>query len=135
MVGNVNAPRVLFVEDDKDVQVPISQILELLGYEVACADNGQAGVDKAENWRPDVILMDVRMPVMDGPEAIRALRSKSDTESIPVFVLSAFTDAKTRASCKEAGADGFFAKPLDIDKVHAAIKKTLAQRTNRPLAN
>ena len=118
-------PRVLYVEDEKDIQIPISQMLRFLGYDVECADNGQLGVEKAENWKPDVILMDVRMPIMDGPEAIRVLRSRPDTEGTPIFVLSAYTDSKTRITCKQAGADAFFPKPIDIEKIDAAIKNKL----------
>ena len=121
--------RVLYVEDEKDIRVPISQILTLLGYEVRCADNGQQGVEAAERWKPDIILMDLRMPVMDGPTAIRALRSNPDTSTIPIFVLSAYNDAKTRAECKQMGVDKFFSKPLDLEKVGAAIKKTLNPQT------
>ncbi len=128
MNGNIASLRVLYVEDEKEVQFPIAQMLELLGYDVACANNGKAGVEKAESWNPDIILMDVRMPVMDGPEAIRILRSNPATENIPVFVLSAYTDAKTRASCEEAGANGFFSKPLDIDRVDAVLKKMFKER-------
>jgi CheY-like chemotaxis protein len=123
--GAYHQARVLYVDDEKDLRVVISQMLELLGYEVSSADNGQAGVEKAESWQPDVILMDVRMPVMDGPEAIRVLRSKPGTEHIPVFVVSANTDSKTRDSCARAGATGFFAKPVDIEIIDATIKKTL----------
>jgi CheY-like chemotaxis protein len=119
------SPRVLYVEDEKDIQIPISQMLRFLGYDVECADNGQLGVEKAENWKPDVILMDVRMPIMDGPEAIRVLRSRPDTEGTPIFVLSAYTDSKTRITCKQAGADAFFPKPIDIEKIDAAIKNKL----------
>lgn len=126
MTGSAgNTPRVLYVEDDKDLQFPISQILGILGYEVACADNGKMGVEKAESWKPDIILMDVRMPVMNGPEAIRILRSKPNTERTPIFVLSAYSDSKTRDSCRQAGADAFFTKPVDIEKVDAAIKQAL----------
>lgn len=126
MAEQVRHPlRVLYVEDERELQIPIAQMLELMGYEVTCADNGKAGIEKAENWKPDVILMDVRMPVMDGPEAIRTLRSNPETENILVFALSAYTDAKTRISCEEAGADGFFPKPLDVEKFDAVIKKRL----------
>jgi CheY-like chemotaxis protein len=127
MTGSIRS-RILYVEDEKDLRVPISQILELLGYEVESAHNGQIGVEKAENWQPDLILMDIRMPVMDGIEATRLLRSKPTTAQIPIFILSAYTDAKTRDACKQAGADAFFAKPLDIDKVDSAIKEMLNRK-------
>jgi len=126
MTGSAgNTPRVLYVEDDKDLQFPISQILGILGYEVTCADNGKMGVEKAERWKPDVILMDVRMPVMNGPDAIRILRSKPDTERIPIFVLSAYSDSKTRDTCRQAGADAFFTKPINLEKGDAASKQAL----------
>jgi CheY-like chemotaxis protein len=119
--------RVLYVEDDKSLQLTISQMLHLLGYEVMCADNGRAGVEKAEAWLPDLILMDVRMPFMNGDEAIRVLRNKPDTANIPIFVLSAYTDAKTRTTCKEAGANRFFTKPADVRKIASAIKEILGK--------
>jgi len=119
-------PRVLYVEDEKDLQVLMTNMLQFLGYEITCADNGKTGVEKAKEWKPDVILMDVRMPVMDGPEAIAVLRSKPDTKNTPIYVLSAYNDATTRDACKQAGADDFFTKPIDIEKINAAIKATLA---------
>ena len=121
--------RVLYVEDDKDIRVPISQILTILGYEVMCANNGQLGVEAAESWKPNIILMDLRMPVMDGPTAIRTLRSNPDTSDIPIFVLSAYSDAKTRDLCSQIGVDRFISKPINVEKVDAAIKETLNRQT------
>ena len=118
-------PRVLYVEDDKHLRYPISEIVKIMGYDVDTAENGRLGVEKAEGWQPHFILMDLRMPVMDGQEAIRILRSKPHTKDIPIYVLSAYTDTKTRASCAEAGANGFFTKPPDIDKINTIIKQTL----------
>ncbi len=123
--------RVLYIEDDKNLQLSISQMLEFLGYDVACADHGQDGVEKAETWKPDVILTDVRMPFMNGDEVIRMLRAKPDTTDIPIFVLSAYTDAKTRRACKAAGADRFYAKPPDIFKIDADIKSALGSAQNK----
>jgi CheY-like chemotaxis protein len=126
MVHNLNGVvRILYVEDEKSIREVVAQMLELYGYEVACANNGKLGVEKAQSWLPDIILMDVRMPVMDGPEAIRVLRSKPNTADIPIFVLSAYTDTKTRDLCKQVGADRFFAKPFDIEKIISAIQETM----------
>jgi CheY-like chemotaxis protein len=124
-MANNTSTRVLYIEDDKNLQFSISQMLRVLGYEVACADNGRDGVTKAESWKPDVILTDVRMPFMNGDEVVRVLRGKPDTAKTPIFVLSAYTDAKTRTLCKDAGADRFYAKPPDIHKIDADIKATL----------
>ena len=118
-----NRIRILYVEDDEDIRGPISQILAILGYQVMCVDNGKQGVETAESWQPHIILMDLRMPVMDGPEAIRILRSKPDTSAIPIFVLTAYGDAKNRKLCKEAGVDRFFVKPIDVQEVDTAIKE------------
>lgn len=126
MTRNTASPiRILYVEDDKTLQLSLAQMLEILGYEVACADNGKQGVEKAESWQPDIILMDMRMPVMSGDQAIQVLRSKPDTAKIPIFVLSAFTDAKTRDLCRQVGATKFMTKPPDIRKIDADIKELL----------
>lgn len=126
MTCNATSPiRILYVEDDKTLQFSLSQMLEILGYEVACADNGRQGVEKAESWLPDIILMDMRMPVMTGDQAIQVLRSKPGTAQIPIFVLSAFTDSKTRDLCRQVGATKFITKPPDIRKIDADIKEQL----------
>ena len=122
-------PRILYVEDVEDIRLPISEILTLLGYEIRCANNGKQGVEAAESWQPDLILMDLRMPVMDGPTAIRTLRSNPDTSDIPIFVLSAYSDAETRNLCKQIGVDRFISKPIDVEKLDTAIKETLSRRT------
>lgn len=131
MIGETdrNRVRVLYVEDDHDIRGPISEILAILGYQVMCADNGKQGVEAAESWKPDIILMDLHMPVMDGLEAIRILRSEPATSAIPIFVLTAYGDAKNRKLCKEAGIEKFFVKPIDVKAVDTAIKEIL----NRPL--
>jgi len=123
--NGTNPIRVLYVEDDKSLQVTISHMLRALGYVVECAENGKVGIAKATSWQPDLILMDIRLPLINGDEAIRLLRQDPETAKIPIFVLSAYTDAKTRNTCREAGADKFFTKPPDVRKVDAAIKKIL----------
>lgn len=120
--------RVLYVEDEKDVREPICEYLMLMGYEVDYAVNGKLGVEKAESWKPDFILMDVRMPVMSGPEAIRALRSKPDTSEIPIYALTAYTDTGTHDKCKQAGANGLIVKPPDFARLDSTIREALAQR-------
>lgn len=120
--------RIVYVEDE-DIRFTISQMLTILGYEVMCADDGQQGIEVVDSWKPDIILMDLRMPVMDGPTAIRILRSNPDTAGIPIFVLSAYKDAKTRDICNQIGVDRFLSKPIDIQKVDAAIKEVLKRQT------
>ncbi len=119
--------RVLYVEDQQEVQWVISELLTMLGYEVACADNGRQGIEIAKSWRPNVILMDVRMPVMSGPEAVQILRRQPETASIPILALSAFSDAKTRDECKQAGVDEFLTKPVSVSRLDQAIQQAIKQ--------
>lgn len=124
MTSSDPAPiRVLYVEDDENLQYTLSRMLQHFGYEIETASNGKEGVEKAEQWQPDVILMDIRMPVMDGIEAIKVLRANPKTAAIPIFMLSAYTDAKTRRACQDA--DAFFSKPPNIERIDAKIRKTL----------
>ena len=122
--------KVLYIEDKKNVRLSVAEILSILGYETACVDNGKLGVEKAKSWQPDLVLTDFRMPVMDGPELIRRLRSDPDTAQIPIFVLSGYTETETREICREAGADRFFAKPFDIVKIDSAIQEALKHATH-----
>lgn len=130
MTHTENSPiRVLYVEDEKDVRTAVAEILTVFGYEVKTAENGQLGVEKALAWKPDFILMDVRMPVMTGPEAIRAIRTYPEMANTPIFTLTAHTDANTLADCEDAGADGSFAKPPSFGYIDTVIKDTLKQRS------
>lgn len=129
MTRNGSFPiKVLYIEDDKNIQRVVAEMLSLLGYETACADNGKLGVEKAKSWQPDIVLTDLRMPVMDGSEVIRHLRSNPDTANMIIFVLSAWADANTRELCMQLGANRFFPKPLSILKVNSAIHAALKQR-------
>ncbi|MCP4357905.1 MAG: response regulator [Chloroflexi bacterium] len=134
MTHNGSAPiKVLIIEDGPNIQKIIAEMLLLLGYETACASNGKEGVEKAKSWQPDIVLTDLRMPVMDGSEVIRHLRSNPDTAHITIFVVSAWTDAGTRDLCMVLGADKFFAKPLNILKIHSAIQATLKPSPQKTL--
>jgi CheY-like chemotaxis protein len=121
----INSIRVLFVEDEPSVREAISYILEALGHQVECAPNGQLGVEKVENWRPDVVILDVRMPVMTGPEVASALRAKPETADLPIFILTAHTDSKTLADCEAAGVDRIFSKPPDFRELDSAIRQVV----------
>ena len=123
-----NAVRVLYVEDAEVIRDTIARLLELNGYEVTYAKNGQEGVEKAVNWQPDVILMDLRMPVMDGFKAIEQIKSDPRTRYIPVFVVSAWSSKKDRTQAKIAGATDFFVKPPDLNQLIAAIEHVLGPR-------
>jgi CheY-like chemotaxis protein len=124
--------RVLYVEDAAVIRDTISRLLELSGYEVAYARNGQEGVEKTLSWRPDVVLMDLRMPVMDGYKAINEIRLNPEVKDTPIFVVSAWNSKKERTQAKLAGADEFFVKPPDLHKLIAAIEKAVGSSALLP---
>jgi len=104
------------------------QMLELYGYEVDVASNGEEGVEKAQEWHPDIVLMDIHMPGrIDGLVAIRQLRSGPDTADIPIIVISAWGSARLKERALSAGANAHFTKPVTIDDLIAGINRYLRQ--------
>jgi twitching motility two-component system response regulator PilH len=102
------------------------QMMELCGYEIDVACNGEEGVEKAREWRPDVVLMDIRMPGRtDGFAAIRQLREAPDTADIPILVISAWSSAKHKERSMQAGANMYFTKPVSMDELIRAINRHL----------
>ncbi|GEM_PF-984685 len=118
--------KILYVEDHPVQRDILAQMLELNGFEVAVANDGLEGVEKARSWLPDLILMDLRMPRMDGFEAIKAIRSKNETANIPIIAFSAYGYVyvdKVRALV--AGADEYFTKPIDLSRLLTIISNCL----------
>jgi len=123
--------KVLYVEDAAVMRDTISRLLALSGYEVAYAKNGQEGVEMARQWQPDVVLMDLRMPVMDGYKAINQIKTYSETRHIPIFVVSAWSSKTERMKAKLEGADEFFVKPPDLNKLIESIERAVAASSAR----
>ena len=114
------------VEDAAVIRDTIARLLELKGgYRVEYARNGQEGVEKALKINPDIILMDLRMPVKDGYQAIKELKAMPQTGYIPIFVISAWSSKKDRTAARAAGADDYFVKPPDIDKLIETINNAV----------
>jgi CheY-like chemotaxis protein len=120
--------KVLYVEDHEAQRDIMVQMLEVHGYEVDVASTGEEGMEKAREWHPDVVLMDIRMPGrIDGIGAIRQLRNDPDTADIPIIVISAWERAEHKKQALKAGADALFTKPVTIGELIAAIKSHLGQ--------
>ena len=117
-----NAIRVLYVEDTEVIRDTITRLLQLSGYQVTIARNGEEGVKKAQQLHPDIILMDLRMPVMDGYNAIEEIRNNPQTHHIPVIVISAWSSKTERTQAKLAGANEFFVKPPDLNRLIETIE-------------
>jgi two-component system cell cycle response regulator DivK len=119
-------PRILYVEDNEDNIYMLTRRLERQGFEVLVARDGEQGVTMARNERPDLILMDLNMPVMDGWEATRQLKAAAETETIPVIALSAHAMTGDRERAIEAGADEYDTKPVRIESLKDKISKLLS---------
>ncbi len=100
-------------------------MLEFNGFEVMVASDGAEGVDKAIEWLPDLILMDLRMPKMDGFEAIKVLRSDERTQTIPIIAISAWASAKHKERALELGANEHCTKPVDPHRLLESVEHYL----------
>lgn len=110
---------VLVVDDDTSILDTVTAILSGEGYEVVSASSGQEALDAVARKRPRVILLDMRMPIMDGWAVARALRSRGS--SVPIVVMTAADSAKRWAD--EVGAQGFLAKPFGLDELLAVVER------------
>jgi two-component system cell cycle response regulator DivK len=118
--------KVLYVEDNDDNVYMLKMRLELLGdFEVLAAEDGQKGCEMAATEQPDIILMDLEMPVVDGWEATRRLKGNPQTRDIPVIVLSAHALAGERERAIAAGCDEFDTTPIEFDRLVATMRRIL----------
>ena len=125
--------KLLYVEDNDDNVYMLKMRLELLGdFEVLTAENGERGCEVAASEQPDIILMDLEMPIIDGWEATRRLKGNPQTRSIPVIALSAHALAGEREKALAAGCDEFDTKPIEFDRLVATLRRSLAVRRNAP---
>lgn len=123
--------RILIVEDNMDNYQLVRYILERAGYDVFLAVNGRDGVDAARYQKPDLILMDLGLPEMDGWAASEKLKADEATRDIPLFAITAHTLPRDRFRAMEAGCDGFFTKPLHVDSFLATISEVFTQKKSR----
>jgi CheY-like chemotaxis protein len=121
--------KVLYVEDNDDNVFMLKMRLELLGdFEVLTAEDGERGCAMAVSERPDIILMDLEMPVMDGWEATRRLKSNPQTRDIPIIALSAHALAGEREKALAAGCNEYDTKPIEFDRLVSTVRGILASR-------
>jgi CheY-like chemotaxis protein len=121
--------KILYIEDNDDNVYMLKMRLELLDdYEVLAAEDGEKGCELASSERPDLILMDLEMPIIDGWEATRRLKSNPQTRDIPIIALSAHALAGAREKALAAGCDEFDTKPIEFDRLVATIQRLLAGR-------
>ena len=120
--------KILLVEDNEMNRDMLSRRLERKGYEVVIAVNGQEGVELVSSTRPDLILMDLSLPIIDGWEATRRIKADPATAGIPVIALTAHAMAEDRAKAMAAGCDDFDIKPVDLprllEKIDALLRRS-----------
>ena len=126
-------PRILLVEDNEMNRDMLSRRLERRGYTVFCALDGQQGIETALREKPDLILMDMSLPVLDGWEATRRLKADPAAKSIPVIALTAHAMASDERQAREAGCDEFDTKPVELPRLLEKIEALLHRdRTASP---
>jgi CheY-like chemotaxis protein len=113
--------RILYVEDNDDNIFMLHRRLTRWGHTVLIARDGREGVAMARSERPDLIVMDLNLPALDGWQATRTLKSSDETKHIPILALTAHATVGDREKALAAGCDGFATKPISFDEVRAKI--------------
>jgi len=116
------AKKILIVEDDPRNLKLFRDLLQRIGYETFEATDGEQGVELARARNPDLILMDIMMPKMDGIEATRILKADTATKNIPIIALTSYAMKGDKERTLEAGCDGYIAKPVDIQELLKAVE-------------
>ena len=120
-------PKILLVEDNEPSRDALGRRLQRRGYEVVLAVDGQEAVSTAREVKPDLVLMDLGLPVIDGWEATRQLKADASTQQIPIIVLSTHAMTNDREQALIAGADDFDSKPVHFERLVEKIEDILRQ--------
>ena len=120
-------PKVLLVEDNEMNRDMLSRRLERKGFDVVFAMDGQAAVEMANSENPDLILMDMSLPILDGWEATRRIKADAATSSIPIIALTAHAMAGDREKAMEVGCEDYDTKPVDFPRLLSKIEGLIAK--------
>ncbi|MEO5588109.1 MAG: response regulator [Gemmatimonadaceae bacterium] len=123
-------PKILLVEDNEMNRDMLSRRLERRGYEVVIATDGEQGIAMAQTVSPDLILMDMSLPVIDGWEATRTLKVAEGTKNIPVIALTAHAMSTDRDKALDAGCDDYDTKPIELTRLLGKIEALLGDASN-----
>ena len=123
--------KILVVDDEEDILHFLELVLREKGYQVATASSGHEALTRAQMVRPDLILLDIMMPQMDGWEVLKLLRVDEGTSDIPVAMLSARTEAKDRVQGLQEGAVDYICKPFSLQDLLAKIGAIFAEASRR----
>jgi CheY-like chemotaxis protein len=126
--GQMANGRILLVEDNSDNSMLVQDFVEAMGYQVLLAPDGQAGVVFAEREKPDLILMDMSLPVMDGWHAARHIKDNKSTAAIPIIALTAHAMVGDRERALDSGCDDYLSKPINFVALRQKIELLLGLR-------
>ena len=132
MSGTGRDPRVLVVEDDEEIAQVLQRSLRLEGYEVRIAGDGEAALDQSAAFNPDLVILDLGLPKLDGMEVARRLRSADD---VPILMLTARDAVESRVEGLDAGADDYLVKPFERQELLARLRALLRRRPPRGSAS
>lgn len=117
--------RILVIDDDPMIRSLLSKYFTVKGHQVIEAEDGAHGIGLARKGRPDVVILDMDMPVLDGYSTLRILRHSDNIPQVPVVVLTAKTDAVLRNDCEDAGCTDYITKPFDMDHLNQTVDASL----------
>lgn len=120
--------KILIVEDNEDNRLLLHDILEVRGHEVLEAENGSDGIDMAIREQPDLIFMDIQMPVLNGIEAGKRLKEEPATKAIVLIAITSFAMAGDRERILEAGFDGYISKPINTRELPRLVEQYLKRQ-------
>ena len=119
---------VLIIEDEKLIIVSTQMVLEAAGFRVESATNGEAGISKARDLRPDLVLLDIMMPGIDGWETLTRLKRDPETAPIPVIIFTAREHTRGHQKSTEMGAADYFRKPFEPDELIELVEKHIGSQ-------
>ncbi len=125
--SNETRPTVLVVEDFEDNRFMMRRLLEMSGYRVVEAVNGNQAVESAASYRPDIILMDLSLPQLDGLAATRRIRAQDGLQKVPIVAVSAHDSADFHAEALAAGCNEYVTKPIDFDQLVQLLDRLTAK--------
>jgi len=123
MQKQYHRPKILLVEDSEDNRLMMKRLLEMSGYDVCEAVNGEQAVQKAKNLHPDLILMDLSLPRIDGLAATRLIRAMPPLKRVPIVVVSAHDTSDFHAEALASGCNEYVTKPIDFGQLELLLKK------------
>jgi two-component system cell cycle response regulator DivK len=127
----MTGPCILVVEDNAKNLKLVRDVLQFAGYEVVVAESGERGIELAAERVPDLVLMDLQLPGMDGTETLRQLRSHSETKDVPVVAVTAFAMRADRDRAFANGFDGFVEKPISVRALPGQVERFLTEKEMR----